>query len=120
MKKSIKALFFVAVVASAVFGANCSNPETTADMKECEGLRFQKADKELNSAYKRLYGKLDNIGRDKLKKAQKSWIALRDADAEFFADSARGGTMEGLIYVGVKATMSEKRAKELNEEFGSR
>lgn len=118
MKKSIRALLCLAVLFNiAVHAADCSKPETMFEMKECENDRFQKADKALNMAYKKLYGKLDDIGKLKLKKAQRAWITLRDLDANFFSDYARNGSLEGWVFIRVKATMTENRIKQLNDEL---
>ena len=102
---------------SLLFGANCADPQTNFEMKECESIRLQKADKELNLAYKKLYAKLDNIGREKLKKAQKAWLSFRDANSDFSANSVRGGTMELLFFTTTMASMAEARTRELNEEL---
>lgn len=120
MKKSFtKALLLAFLSGASLHGANCNDPQTTLEMKECESMRLQRADKELNAVYKKLIARKDNIGKEKLKKAQRAWMALRDADAEFFSDSFRGGTMEGLTYIGVQASMTENRIKELKDELNN-
>ena len=55
----------------------------------------------------------DKIAKDKLKKSQRAWVAFRDANAEFGADEMRGGTGEGLLYMGTVTQMTRQREKEL-------
>ncbi len=75
---------------------------------------MQKADKALNATYKKPMAKLDDkIAKEKLKKERRAWISYRDANAEFSADEMRGGTGEGLLYMGTITQMTEQREKEL-------
>ena len=114
MKKLFMPVLFAFAVTQGAFALDCQNASTTIEMKECASADLQRADKALNAIYKKLMAKLpDNIAKDKLKKSQRAWIAFRDANAEFSADEVRGGTMEGLIYMGTVTYMTEQREKEL-------
>jgi uncharacterized protein YecT (DUF1311 family) len=114
MKKVFAGAVLACTVIKGAFAIDCTNAVTTVDMKECASADLQKADKALNATYKKLMAKLDDkLSKEKLKKAQKAWIAFRDANAEFSADEARGGTMERLIYMETVTYMTEQREKEL-------
>ena len=114
MKKVFAGAVLACLLIQDAFAIDCANAVTTIDMKECASADLQKADKALNATYRKLMAKLDDkISKEKLKKAQKAWIAFRDANAEFGADEVRGGTMEGLIYMGTVTYMTEQREKEL-------
>ena len=97
--------------------------QTQFEMNEAEAKNYDKADAELNRVYAKLIKKLDKEGVAKLKKSQRAWIAFRDADMAFAADSARGGSMSPMLYSGAGAQLTKERTKDLNgylEEYGGR
>jgi uncharacterized protein YecT (DUF1311 family) len=96
-------------------GTDCKNATTTAAMRACENARFQKAEQELNAVYKNLMQQLDDVRREKLRLAQRAWLRFREANANFEADAARGGTLAPLIKVTVLADMTEARTAELKK-----
>ena len=71
-----------------------SQPEMTAQSQ----ADFDKADAQLNKLYKETLAGLDAVGKKKLIAAERAWLAYRDAEAEYEADSERGGSMAPMIY----------------------
>lgn len=97
--------------------APCSSETTTAGMRNCENLRYEKAQQELDSVYAQLMKQLDKTGKAKLKSAQSAWLRFRKAEADFQADSARGGTLAPLIRITVMADLTGARAAELKKSL---
>jgi len=77
--------------------------------------RFAKADAELNVIYKKLLASLDDVAKEKLRVAQRAWVAFRDAEAVFEADESRGGTIEPLLVLTTKADLTEERINVLRK-----
>ena len=100
---------------TAETGTDCKNATTTAAMRACENTRFQKAEQELNAVYKDLLKQLDAGRKEKLRVAQSAWLRFREANADFEADAARGGTLAPLIRMTVLADMTEARTAELKK-----
>jgi uncharacterized protein YecT (DUF1311 family) len=107
---------------------DCNNAQTQADMTNCAGQDFEKADKELNAVYKEAMASQvaldkqsaeispDYVGAVKaLKKAQRAWIDYRDGECEGVSYQAAGGTMQPMLELGCKADLTNKRIKELKE-----
>ncbi len=94
---------------------DCKKATTTAAMRACENARFLKAEQELNAVYKDLMKQLDDGQREKLRSAEDAWLRFREANADFQADAARGGTLAPLIKVTVLADMTEARTAELKK-----
>ena len=94
---------------------DCGNATTTAAMRECAGIRYNKAEQELKSVRTQLSQKLDDMGKAKLQAAQSAWVQFRKANAEFQADLVRGGTLAPLIQITVMADMTEARVAELKK-----
>lgn len=88
--------------------------QTQGEMNQEAYRDFQAADKALNAAYaKALKALPDDEAREKLKTAQRAWLAYRDAEAECEADFVRGGTMAPLERACSLKALTEDRTKEI-------
>jgi uncharacterized protein YecT (DUF1311 family) len=86
-------------------------------MRTCENARYHKADEELNMVYQKLIRTLNDSQRGKLRLAQRAWLQFREAEAEFQASQAEGGTLAPLLKVSALADMTESRTGELRKEM---
>jgi uncharacterized protein YecT (DUF1311 family) len=93
---------------------NCNNPQTQSEMNACEGLRWQKADRELNRVYQSVTPKLAGTRRQKLVNAQQTWLKFRDSECDFFSSYAEGGTMQPGLVSACRAEVTQQRITELN------
>ena len=89
----------------------CAEPQTQSEMNQCAIDEFKKADAELNKVFQQLLSKTDR--QEKLKAAQRAWIAFRDADCEYDAAEAEGGTMEPTLRYSCYATATKTRTNQL-------
>ena len=94
---------------------DCRQAVTTSAMRACEDARYETAQRELNSAYQSLLQHLDNSRKQKLHAAQRAWLQFRDANAEFQASLAQGGTLAPLLKITCMAEMTEARISELKK-----
>lgn len=107
---------------------DCANAQTQMDMNQCAYEDFEKADRELNAVYKKAM--VSQVELDKqsaemspvyvgavkaLKKAQRAWIDYRDGQCEGMGYQASGGSMQGMLIDGCKASLTQARTKELRE-----
>ena len=99
----------------AAFSQDCSEAETTYDIKICLSKELDKHDADLNQQYKLCMKKLDKVAQNKLRAAQKAWISFRDADCEFQADENRGGTLEGVSNLSCLSSKTKTRADEIRD-----
>jgi uncharacterized protein YecT (DUF1311 family) len=116
------ALAILAVASSspaqtASHSSDCGNATTTSAMRECAGVRYDKAEQELKSVRAQLSRKLDETGKAKLQAAQAAWLQYRKANADFQASLAGGGTLGPLIEITVMADMTEARVAELKKSL---
>jgi len=95
--------------------SDCATATTTADMQICAVSRYKTAQQYLEEAIEQLDRKLDSIGHQRLNVAQAAWVRFRDANADFIADSARGGTLAPVLRESALADMTEARSKELKK-----
>jgi len=96
-------------------GGTCKNATTTAAMRACENARYEKVDRELNVVYQKLSKELGAGPREKLRVAQNAWLRFRDANSDFQASLAEGGTMAPLLKISTLAEMTEARTEELRK-----
>jgi uncharacterized protein YecT (DUF1311 family) len=59
---------------------DCANANTQIEMNTCAAEQYKAADAKLNETYQNALKRAAPTQRDLLKKAQISWITLRDAD----------------------------------------
>jgi len=104
---------------------DCKNPITQMEMTYCEEQELDAADKILNTEYQKARKAMktwdaDAEGsfkgaEDALVKAQRAWIAYRDAQCASYGFQARGGTMEPMLIYGCQAELTRKRTDELKD-----
>jgi uncharacterized protein YecT (DUF1311 family) len=95
----------------------CRSETTTAGMRNCENLRYERAQQTLDSVYAQLMKQLDAAGKAKLRTAQSAWLQFRQAEADFQAQVAEGGTLAPLIKITIMADLTEARAVELKKSL---
>lgn len=102
---------------------NCKDPQTQADMTICAGRDLADADKALNAQYQVTRKALKERdadasvelkgGEDALLKAQRAWLAYRDAQCASVGFQARGGSMEPMLVSSCEADLTRNRTAEL-------
>jgi len=104
----------VALSGTVVF-CNVAYSQSQPEMNEKSQADFEKADARLNAVYKKTLATLDAEGKKKLVAAERSWVAYRDAEAAFEADSERGGSMAPLVYSQTCLELTESRIEQLRK-----
>ena len=92
--------------------------QTQSEMNDCAGRIANRADRELNETYQSILKKYTSnaVFIDRLRKAQRAWVALRDAQMEMkFPPGQGGGTVDPMCMSLYKAGLTNARNKELQE-----
>jgi uncharacterized protein YecT (DUF1311 family) len=105
---------FGAVAAAAPQSDPCKTRSNQLDLTQCADREFAKSDAALNQTYRKLFADLDDEHRPLLQKAQRAWIAFRDADCDVEASVALGGSMHAMLVAECRAAATDARVKELN------
>jgi uncharacterized protein YecT (DUF1311 family) len=98
-----------------VVSCNAAYSQSQPEMNEKFQADFEKADARLNAVYKKTLATLDAEGKKKLVAAERAWVAYRDAEAAFEADSERGGSMAPLIYSQTCLELTVARIEQLRK-----
>ena len=117
MQQTIKrfALFLILLLAASL--PLMANAQTQAEMNVTAGKQYDRADKTMTAAYKRLMSKLDAKGKARLKKAQIAWIKFRDAEADLLSSKVEGGSIYPMVYAEHLTEITTQRTKELNAAY---
>ena len=116
-------IFFAATAPWADDDIKCNDGGNQLELNACARDNFTKADDELNRTYQALIKKEadDKLFISKLRLAQKTWIAFRDADLEArFACAKENvrvcwGSMYPMSFLSRKAELTRARAKQLQQ-----
>lgn len=99
--------------------ADCfDTAKTQLEMNACAAEKYKQADAELNRVYKAVLEKYkdDKVVIDKLRAAQRAWIAYRDAEVEAkFPPRAGEGSAVQMCIPLFQAQLTEERIKALRE-----
>jgi uncharacterized protein YecT (DUF1311 family) len=89
----------------------------TMRMKICASYHWVAEDVRLNKIYKQTRAKAKDAGYEaSLIKAQRAWVAYRDAACAFEGEmGAGGGTAEGLYVLSCKERITRQRADSLSD-----
>lgn len=97
----------------------CPRGVTQADLNDCAAAEFRKADAELNRVYQQLLAanKDDQLFVEKLKTAQRAWLAFRDAQLEAIYPAtepqSKYGSVFPMCYSLAEAELTVERTKHL-------
>lgn len=101
---------------------DCFDKATTQlESNDCAGKQHQEADAELNRVYKAVLAKYekDPLFIEKLRAAQRAWLAYRDAEIEAKFPHAAEGNYYGSIFpmcdALYRARLTEERTRKLRE-----
>ena len=92
-----------------------SQSRNQIELNECVGRESQAADERLNLVYQRLMSALDDPQKEKLKIAERHWIAHRDAVRKLGGISFSGGKGQWSVMEWNKVLATRARIVELEE-----
>jgi uncharacterized protein YecT (DUF1311 family) len=110
-KLSVLFLPFLVLPGSA--HAQCEDKQTTMEMTNCMDGEVKKADAELNRVYQAALKKHRPENAIKLRKAQRAWIAFRDAQCEAEGSLYQGGTIQPVIMGHCRLILTQQRTKHI-------
>ncbi|CAI8814974.1 lysozyme inhibitor LprI family protein [Pseudomonas zeae] len=96
---------------------DCANASDQATMNQCAGQDFKAADKELNTVYQQIIGRLkDNPdGKKLLVSAQRAWLGFRDAECKFSSSRVTGGSVYPWVYSSCLTGVTKLRVESLKQ-----
>lgn len=103
-----------ALADDAETSAICKTAEETgytADIRNCLRLKYEAADKRLNTVYKTKMANLDEQGKTRLRNDERRWLKARDATCAESRQPDAGGTLGLVEHDSCFVDETERRAK---------
>ena len=107
------------LVPNLAWADSCDNPKTQADMTYCADWWFKKNDAGMSDVYSRLrtyYAKIP-VAKSGLLKAQRAWLAFRDAECGLEAAGEAGGSAQPMIYNQCLSRLTQLRTEQLQKRL---
>ncbi len=109
---------------------DCANAMATVDLNICAEQEFERADQDLNVAYKKVLGDIRGSEQAKphdpqswenaLRESQRAWVAFRDADCKGLVPMPwGGGTGATGAVLGCMTSMTKSRTEDFLERLDS-
>ncbi|MCP1200408.1 lysozyme inhibitor LprI family protein [Notoacmeibacter sp. MSK16QG-6] len=114
---------------------NCADPQTQMEMTACAAQDYEAADDELNALWPDMIANTRSRDADMgsffeerglptteeiLRAAQRAWIAYRDAECDYQAYDALGGTMQPMLGSECRARLTAERVSQWRQELSER
>ena len=95
--------------------SDCGTEATQSGANECAGQEFKAADAALNATYGQIVARLagETDARQLLTKAQRAWVAFRDAECKFSASGAQDGSIQPMIASACQTGLTKARTEAL-------
>jgi uncharacterized protein YecT (DUF1311 family) len=110
--------FFIFATGTAA-RAQCGEAKTTLQINECFAKELKKADARLNRVYQQTREKLSPQDAALLQKAQRAWVAFRDAQCEAEHALLDGGTAGPAALMSCKLELTRRRVAEIKTIYQS-
>ncbi len=96
---------------------DCDNALDQASMNFCADRDFKAFDEKLNETYVALEKNVSKEGLDKLKKAQRAWVAYRDAQCDFDTAGTEGASVNPMVVALCRDALTQAQTKQLNAQL---
>jgi uncharacterized protein YecT (DUF1311 family) len=109
-------LLFAAVIPLSIAHAeNCQNAVKQDEMNDCAYEAYKRSDAELNALYKQIMSRTkdDSNTAALLIKAQRAWMAFRDAECTFMTSGSVGGSVHPMALSSCLERLSRARVMDL-------
>jgi uncharacterized protein YecT (DUF1311 family) len=110
-------LGFLALATGDVARAQCEDAKSTLQINDCFARELKKADAEINRVYQSTMNKLQPDDAALLRKAQRAWLAYRDAHCEAEYAFWDGGTGGPAARMSCKLELSRQRTAEIQNTY---
>ncbi|HEY9889065.1 MAG TPA: lysozyme inhibitor LprI family protein [Candidatus Obscuribacterales bacterium] len=97
--------------------AECSAPQTQADMNRCAQAEYDQVDTQLNNAYQQVKASVGAAKAEQLITAEQAWLTYRDAYCDFVQTQFAGGSIQPTVYYGCLTQLTGDRTAELQKQL---
>src|SRR5262249_37165403 len=96
---------------------DCANATDQGTLTQCANNSLKASDAKLNQTFRALQAKVSKPGKDKLQKAQRAWIAWRDAQCAFNTLGSNGGSVHAMAQASCLDDLTQAQTKLLSSQL---
>jgi uncharacterized protein YecT (DUF1311 family) len=96
---------------------DCASATDQATLTQCANNSLKASDAKLNQTFRALQAKVSKPGKDKLQKAQRAWIAWRDAQCAFDSSGSSDGSVHGMVLASCLDDLTKAQTKLLDSQL---
>ncbi len=106
------ALIVLAAVSAPAHAADCATAQTQQQLNQCHQQAYAQADARLNAQFEQILGRLqeDVAATRDLRRAQRAWLAYRDAECRFA--SPVQGSAAGMLLTQCLTRLTRQRSED--------
>ena len=95
---------------------DCKTARVQMELNYCADRDFKSADRKLNALYRKLLDGGDSREQERLKTAERNWLAYRDSECAVETAESEGGSIAPMEYSVCLTEKTEARIKELERQ----
>jgi uncharacterized protein YecT (DUF1311 family) len=99
--------------ADAAYAACIDRNQTNAAWGECGGELLRQRDDELNTVWRRVYGRQSGQTKAQLLDEQRAWVRYKDASCVYYSNGEFGREGQVLHFAGCRAEVIRRRITQL-------
>lgn len=106
------ALIALAALTASAHASDCAEAQTQQQLNQCFQQAYAQADARLNAQFEQILGRLqeDAVATRDLRRAQRAWLAYRDAECRFA--SPVQGSAAGMVLTQCLARLTRQRSED--------
>lgn len=115
MKRTLVTASLIALMLPAAHADECENAQDQSAMTQCAERAYKASDAKLNTLYRQIEKRLgdDADAKRLLLKAERAWMAFRDAECGFSASAVTGGSAYPMVQATCLNDLTQKRIADL-------
>jgi len=94
---AIAVALLLSFISATAQSSDCNDAQDQATLNRCADQELRAADVDLNRTYRALTRQLDAQSASRIEKAQRAWIAYRDAMCAFEGAPSMGGSINAMV-----------------------
>jgi uncharacterized protein YecT (DUF1311 family) len=98
-------------------GIDCKNAPDQLSLNVCADQDYKASDAKLNEAYRALLAHVTKPGQAKLQKAQRAWVAYRDAQCDFDTMGSSAGSIYPMVHAACLSGLTQTQTKQLTQQL---
>lgn len=108
---------FLMAHSHALADRGCADINTQSGINKCANANYAHADGAMQAVYDRLQRQSDSDGKERLRNAQRAWIAFRDNWCRYVSRQTEGGSMHPSVVATCLIKLTQEQTERLTYQL---